>query len=146
MREPIPTWTFVLAIVCKDDRYLLVQERKHGNTWYLPAGRVEPGERLREAIVRETMEEAGIPIEITGIFRIERQADQGSVWQRVLYSARPSDERPPKDTPDSESLGAAWKTLEEIAALPLRGDSEVIDILKAFKRRGAVPAEIIEDD
>lgn len=32
----------------------------------LPGGRVEPGETLREAAVREVMEEVGVAIEITG--------------------------------------------------------------------------------
>jgi phosphatase NudJ len=40
-REPIPTWYFALVVVVSGDRFLRVHERKHGQLWYLPAGRVE---------------------------------------------------------------------------------------------------------
>ena len=45
-RTPSATWFFALVVVRRGDRFLLVHERKHGQTWYLPAGRVEPGETL----------------------------------------------------------------------------------------------------
>ena len=54
-REPIPTWYFVLVAVRRDDRFLLVHERQHGQMWYLPAGRVEEGEELLQAAHRETL-------------------------------------------------------------------------------------------
>ena len=53
-RLPIPTWFFVLVVVRRGEQFLLVHERKHGQLWYLPAGRVEPGETFVEAAVRET--------------------------------------------------------------------------------------------
>jgi 8-oxo-dGTP pyrophosphatase MutT (NUDIX family) len=70
-REPIPTWYFALVVVRLQHRFLLVHERKHGQNWYLPAGRVEPGESLVEAARRETLEESGVPVVIEGILRIE---------------------------------------------------------------------------
>jgi len=39
-REPIQTWYFALVVVRLQHRFLLVHERKHGQKWYLPAGRV----------------------------------------------------------------------------------------------------------
>lgn len=41
-------------------RSLLVHEARHGGGWYLPAGRVEMGETLVDAAVRETLEESGV--------------------------------------------------------------------------------------
>src|SRR5262245_12738980 len=70
-REPIPTWCFALVVVRKGDQFLLVHEKKKNQPWYLPAGRVEPGESFAEAAVRETLEEAGIPIRLTGVIRVE---------------------------------------------------------------------------
>jgi 8-oxo-dGTP diphosphatase len=50
------------AIVISDDRLLMVR-RGHGpgaGEWSVPGGRVEPGETLAEATVRELLEETGI--------------------------------------------------------------------------------------
>ena len=68
-KKPIESWMFALVVVRKGNRFLLVHERKHGQRWYLPAGRVEFGETFPEAAKREVMEEAGVPISLDGILR-----------------------------------------------------------------------------
>jgi mutator protein MutT len=50
------------AIVVDDERLLLVR-RGHGpaaGEWSVPGGRVEPGETVQEAVVREVLEETGL--------------------------------------------------------------------------------------
>jgi 8-oxo-dGTP pyrophosphatase MutT (NUDIX family) len=131
-RDPVPTWSYVFAVVQKDDRFLLVQETKHGRSWYLPAGRVEPHESLVAAVHRETLEEAGVPIVLEGLLRVERTVRAGNgVRLRVFFAARPADDTPPKSVADAESLGAGWFTLAEAARLPLRGD----DVLESLELR-----------
>ena len=121
-REPTPTWAFALVVVRKGDRFLVVHERKHGQLWYLPAGRVEPGEKLVDGAGRETLEETGVSVEIDGILRVEHTPHpEGIVRLRVLFTAHPVDDTLPKTQPDNESLEARWVTLEELADLPLRG-------------------------
>ena len=122
-RTPTPTSSFALVVVRRDDgRFLVVHEAKHGQLWYLPAGRVEPGERFVDAAVRETKEESGVDVELTGLLRIEHTP--GPVARlRLIFLARPRDQRQvPKAVADSESLEARYVSLEELAALPLRGD------------------------
>src|SRR5436190_1951118 len=123
-REPLPTWYFALVVVRRGHRFLLTQERKYGSTWSIPGGRVEPGESLAAAAVREVFEETGVPIRIDGILRVEHDpGDPGErdVRMRVLFTGSPIDDTAPKTTADDESLGAAYLTIDEIRRLPLRG-------------------------
>ena len=126
-RKALPTHFFVLVVVRLGRRILLVHERKHGQGWYLPAGRVEPGESLVEAAKRETREEAGIEIEIEGLLRIEHSASEQHTRVRVFFVARPIDDTAPKSVPDQETLGAAWVAPSELESYPLRGQ-EVAEI------------------
>src|SRR5438874_2122717 len=120
-REPIPTWFFALVVVRDGDRFLVVHEARHGRKWYLPAGRVEPGESLVAAAHRETLEETGVPIVLEGIVKVEHTpSEDGTARCRVFFVARPADRTPPKSVPDDESLEARWVTLAELALLPLR--------------------------
>lgn len=129
-RKPIPTWFFALVVIHSQHRFLLVQERKQEQQWYLPAGRVEPGENLLEAAQRNALQEAGIPIILEGILRIEHTPmPTGSVRVRVIFVARPEDKRPPKQKPDEFTLGANWFAMEDLEHLSLRGE-EVREILR----------------
>lgn len=117
MREPIPTWFFALVVVRLGPRFLVVHERKHGQLWYLPAGRVEPGETLEDGARRETLEETGVPVVLDGILRVEHSPTLEGARVRVVFTAHPADDTPPRAHPDEHSLEAAWKTLPELEAM-----------------------------
>ncbi len=120
-RDPIPTWFFALVVVRQGDRFLLVHEAKHGQGWYIPAGRVEPGEGLTQAAVRETLEETGVPVVLDGILRVEDSPrPEGRARLRVIFVGHPEADVPPKSIADQESLEAAWFSLDELGELPLR--------------------------
>jgi phosphatase NudJ len=145
-REPIPTWCFALVVVRKEDRFLLVQESKYGEPWYLPAGRVEAGESFADAAIRETLEEAGIPVRVTGVLRVEHSPSPAGSRMRVIFLAEPVDDTPPKSEPDDESLGAAWVTLDELSEYRLRGE-EVTELFTYVASGGAVyPADLLQPE
>lgn len=145
-REAIPTWFFALAVVRRGDRFLLVHESKHGQLWYLPAGRVEPGESFAEAARRETLEEAGVPVRVTGVIRVEHSPGLAGARVRVTFLAEPTDDTPPKSEPDDESLGAAWVGLDELPRYPLRGD-EVRELFEYVAAGGAVyPTDVLQPE
>ena len=136
-RSPIPAQCFALTVVRRGDRFLLVQERKYEQTWYLPAGRVDPGETFGEAARRETLEEAGIPVRLDGVLRVEHSPLPDGIRLRVFFLAHPEDDRPPKRNADYESLGAAWVALDELDRFPLRG-AEVRALLRYVAGGGPV--------
>lgn len=47
-------------------KFLLVQEFG-ASGWWLPGGRIDPGEDFARAAVRECQEEAGVLVELTGV-------------------------------------------------------------------------------
>ena len=145
-RHPTPTWYFALAIVRKGHRFLLTQERKYGASWSIPGGRVEPGETLVAACIREVLEETGVPVSLDGIYRIEHAPTNHGSRVRVIFAATPRDDTPPKQVADEESLRASWLTLDEIAALPLRG-SDLRALLESVARgRPVYPLDLIDGE
>lgn len=146
LREPIPTWFFTVVVVHKGDRFLLDHECKHGQLWYLPAGRVEPGESLLAAARRETLEETGVPVRIDGIIRVEHTPVYKSARVRVVFAAVPVDDTPPKSVPDDESLEAAWVHLDELTHYALRGE-EVRELLEYLTAGGTVyPLDLLQSE
>ena len=145
-REPIPTWCFALVVARKGDRFLLVQESKYGEPWYLPGGRVEAGESFADAAVRETLEEAGVPVRVTGVIRIEHSPTPAGSRMRVIFLAEPADDTPPKSEPDDESLRAEWVAVGDLGDYALRGQ-EVAEVFRYVAGGGAVyPADLLQPE
>ncbi len=81
----------VAAIVERNGRFMLVEERVSGRlVLNQPAGHVEPGESLAEAVVREALEEtawAFIPEAIVGVYLWGREGGHNP-FLRVAFSGR----------------------------------------------------------
>jgi len=145
-RDPIPTWYFAVVVVRHGDRFLLVQERKHGQRWYLPAGRAEPGESLAEAAARETLEESGVRVRLTGVLRVEHSPSPRRARLRAVYLAEPSGDTKTKQEPDDESLRAEWVSLSELDQYEMRGP-EVEQLLRYVANGGKCsPLDIIQEE
>lgn len=141
-RIRVPSHFFVFVVVehhFRGERHvLLVREAKHGQHWYCPAGGMEPGETIAAGAVRETMEEAGVLVEPTGLLRVEQQwfpnahggnGESGlSSWWRFVLRARVVGDPTPKSFADEHSLEARWVRPLAIAQLSLR-HREVIDLV-----------------
>lgn len=98
---------------------------------------MESGEDFIAAAKRETEEESGVPIEVTGIIRIEHSPSAQGTRLRLIVAAEPVDDTPPKSQPDKESLEAGWFTVDDMRKLPLRG-TDVLEVFSYLERGGAV--------
>jgi 8-oxo-dGTP pyrophosphatase MutT (NUDIX family) len=118
-RIPFSTHGFALVVVRNfDGRWLAVKETRNRG-WWLPAGLVDQGETFMQAAHRETLEEAGLLVEMKGILRIEHSVyGPTHARMRVIFFAVPVDPaQEPKKTSDKESEEARWVTLEDMKRL-----------------------------
>ncbi|WP_040833172.1 NUDIX domain-containing protein [Nocardia brevicatena] len=58
------------ALVVDDRGAILMQRRSESGNWSFPVGVMEIGETLEQCVIRETKEETGLDIEISGILGI----------------------------------------------------------------------------
>jgi ADP-ribose pyrophosphatase YjhB (NUDIX family) len=127
---------FVLAVVPfhpqeKPARYLVIEERD--GTFYLPAGKVERGENLVAAVVRETIEEAKQLIGVLGLLAVDHECrPDDKLRLRFVFVGYRGVVLPTKSEPDEHSRGAAYMTRDEIAKLPLR-HREVLSLIDAYE-------------
>jgi 8-oxo-dGTP pyrophosphatase MutT (NUDIX family) len=97
--------------------------------YWLPAGRVDSGETLIQAGVREAKEEAGLDVTVTGVLRFMMS---GSTPRVVLF-AKPKDETQAiKSLPDFESVGAVWVNYKDLEKLNDPQDYRSNDPIKYF--------------
>ncbi len=114
----IPTALVVLVVVPHQGRFLVVEECD--GTFYLPAGKVEPGENLIAAAVRETAEEAGVAIGLRGLLGVDHTWLDGRAKLRFVFVGYLGIQTPTKSQADHHSRGARWVDKAELETLPLR--------------------------
>jgi ADP-ribose pyrophosphatase YjhB (NUDIX family) len=110
-------------VVDEQDRVLLIQRTDNG-LWALPGGGQEFGEYIAETAVRETREEAGIDIEVTGVVGIYTNPNHvveysdGEVRQQfsICFKARYLGGEP---TTSDESSSVRWVARTDLDALPI---------------------------
>ena len=60
-----------VGVVIRDQRgWILLEKRSDNGMWGLPGGRIEPGESVTEAAMREVKEETGLIITITRLLGV----------------------------------------------------------------------------
>lgn len=112
------------AFVEHDGKFLLIQRSDNGN-WSMPGGAQDPGESLTKTAVRETLEESGVHVRVTGLVgiftdprHVVHYTSNDEVRQEftVIYRA---DYVRGDPTESDESIRVGWFTAEELADLAM---------------------------
>jgi len=91
------------AIVVHDDKILVMKRVKKGRKYMVtPGGRVEPGEKLEEALIRELAEETTIEVADPRLVFVENPNDNAWGIQYIYLCRYVSGE--PQLHPDSEEV------------------------------------------
>jgi len=124
----------VMAIVRKHGQFLLVRRSKapDAGRWSFPAGKIERGETLGEAALRELSEETGIVARfgkvLTAVDAIEYDAGGDLRFHFVIVAAR-CDWQAGDPQPGDDALEARWFTPEQIRDLDLATGFDIAAIL-----------------
>ena len=118
----------VAAIVQRDDRFLIVEERIRSRLVFnQPAGHVEDGESILDAVVRETLEETAWhfqPRHLLGLY-LWRNAESGRSFLRVAIGGEVSAHEPQRAL-DHGIIAAHWLSREQLLAQPSRLRSPLV--------------------
>lgn len=78
-----------LALIEHDDQLVLIQRTKAPLTgyWIPPAGYVEIGESVPQAVVREAREESGLEISLDGVVGIYSERGRSDTKSRMVITA-----------------------------------------------------------
>ena len=142
-----PPHITVATIVEHHGKFLMVEERDGELTVFnQPAGHLEPNETLVEAAIRETREETGWDVELTGFVGLYQyySAHNDITYLRVCFSAIAILEHP--GPLDEGILAAHWLSPKQLDALePLSLRSPLVkQCINDFQQNGLLPIHTVK--
>lgn len=118
----------VAAVVQRDGKFLLVEEETEaGLAFNQPAGHLEEGESLVDAVVREALEETAYhfkPTHLVGIYNWKHPA-KDVTYLRFAFAGELRGWEVDRKL-DEGIVGARWLTLDEVKATQARHRSPLI--------------------
>jgi 8-oxo-dGTP pyrophosphatase MutT (NUDIX family) len=140
-RSFLPSVT-VAAVIVSGERYLLVEEEtKDGLRYNQPAGHLEAGESLADAVLREAREETAYHFTPTGLLGIYLSRSQSSfnddmpTYLRFAFVGELG-KLDPSQKLDDGIVRALWLSYREIEALEPRHRSPMVMQCVRDHRRG----------
>jgi len=140
--SPAPVLAVAAVIWNAHGKVLLIRRTKEPRKgqWSLPGGKVEFGETLKEAVMREVLEETGLTVKLAGVAGIAETICDASVgaanahFVMIDYSATVVSG---EAMAQSDAADATWFTRAEIDALPLWSETRRIIAASAMQVWGS---------
>jgi len=127
------------ALVRNGDRVLLIQRGRapDAGLWSLPGGRVEAGERLEDAAIREILEETGVAIDglqqidMVEIIRHDAAGTLTAHFVLVVFAGRYVSGTP---RAGDDAAAAAWFRGDEMGRLDMTEHTRLLMTSRGFLR------------
>ena len=139
----------VAALCERDGKFLLIKENVDGRIVYnQPAGHLEAGETLLQAVVRETLEETRyqfLPQALQGIYRYELNQSTAITYLRFLFHGVAGDLV--DGELDQGIIAAEWLSYAQILSCREQHRSPmVLQCIEDFRQRPGYPLDIISQE
>jgi ADP-ribose pyrophosphatase YjhB (NUDIX family) len=130
------------AVIVDDaGRVLLVRRGgpPRAGTWTLPGGRIEPGESLEDAVLREVREETSLRARVVCQLGVVPVSGEGFAYEIHEHLLTPLGDPTPRAGDDADD--ARWVLRRDLAAFAVRDDAvAVIDrALAEARARSLIP-------
>ena len=119
--QSFPEPTVGVFIFNPDDRLLLLKSHKWPGKYVVPGGHVELGERLEDAVLRETKEETGLDVYNLEFINFQEFIYDPSFWKprHFIFFDYACKTQSTDVQLNHEAEDHIWVPLEEAAQLPL---------------------------
>ena len=137
------------SLIVKDNKILMVQEAKKEcyGQWNFPAGHVDEKELITDAAIRETFEETGCKIKLTGVLPISTIVlANGQTVVTIKFSADIIDENIKVDK--TEQLDVQWIELDKVKGMTkeeLRGFDTALNDIRNLENGKIYPLDLFDN-
>lgn len=137
------------CLIVRNNKILMVKEAKEKcyGKWNFPSGHVEEFEKITEGAIRETFEETGCKVKLTGVLPIcSVDLKSGETGVMVRFTADILEEDIKFDT--EEILDVKWIDIEEVKSMTeqeLRAYDINTKFIKSFEENKIYSLEIFDD-
>ena len=133
----------------KDNKILMVKEvnKECYGKWNFPAGHVEEFEKIMDGAIRETFEETGCKVKLTGVIPIMNIDLEKETHILIKFMAEIVEENICFDK--SEILDVKWISIEDIKKMKkeeLRGYESAMKIIDNIEKKQIYPLDIFDNN
>ena len=138
-----------VAAICElDGHFLMVEERAKSNQQIVfnqPAGHLEDGESLLQAVIRETLEETCRhfePTALVGLYRLRTPLNK--TYIRYAFCGEIS-ARDPDHSLDPDIIATHWMSRNELQRNPDLRSELVLQCINDYRAGARYPLEILRE-